>query len=382
MVLRRPNLSIGIEEEYLLVDPTTRELVVSPPPTFMEACRAELGQQVTHELLQAQVEVGTAVCADIGAARTDLVRLRRSVGRIARGHGMALIAASTHPSSDWSEQQSTRKERYQSLTDEYQALVKRQLISGMHIHAQIEDEDLRIDLMNQVAYFLPHLLALSTSSPFWAGQETGMKSIRPTISSELPRSGSPETFSSWRDWQDMLRTLTEIGLIPDPTYIWWDIRPSGKHPTLELRITDICTDVEDALTVAALYQSLLHHLWRLRTRNQSWRTYRRILIEENKWRAQRRGIAAELADFGAGSMKPMPALVDELLLMLADDATELGCRTELERARDIAVRGTSADLQLAVYHEALAGGAHPDEARRAVVDWLISATMGNVAAEP
>ncbi|MFZ1426737.1 MAG: carboxylate-amine ligase [Geminicoccaceae bacterium] len=381
MVSRRPNLSLGIEEEYLLVDPTSRELVVSPAPTFMAACRDALGEQVTHELLQAQVEVGTGVCADIAAARADLVRLRRSVGRIAREHGMALIAASTHPSSDWSEQRSTRKERYQSLTDEYQALARRQLVSGMHIHAQIEDEDLRIDLMNQVTYFLPHLLALSTSSPFWAGQETGLKSIRPTISSDLPRSGSPEAFASWRDWQDMIDVLTEMGLIQDPTYIWWDIRPSAKHPTLELRITDICTHVEDALTVAALYQSLLHHLWRLRTRNQSWRTYRRILVEENKWRAQRRGIEAELADFGVRSMKPMPALVDELLLMLRDDATELGCLAELERARDIAARGTSADRQLAVYHKALAGGAQPDEARRAVVDWLITATMADVAAE-
>lgn len=381
MVSRRPALSLGIEEEYLLVDPGSRELVASPDPGFMTACRDALGEQVTHELLQAQVEVGTGICADVAAARADLLRLRRTVGRIAREHGMALVAASTHPSSDWSEQRNTRKERYQYLTDEYQALARRQLVSGMHIHAQIEDEDLRIDLMNQITYFLPHLLALSTSSPFWAGQETGLKSIRPTISAELPRSGSPEAFASWRDWQDMLDVLTEIGLVPDPTYIWWDIRPSGKHPTLELRITDICTDVEDALTIAALYQSLLHHLWRLRTRNQSWRTYRRILVEENKWRAQRRGIKAELADFGARCMKPVPVLVDELLAMLKDDATELGCLAELERARDIAARGTSADRQLAVYHDAVAKGAQPEEARSAVVDWLIGATMANVTAE-
>ena len=379
MVLRKPTLSLGIEEEYLLVDPASRELVAAPPRDFMPACRRALGEQVTHEMLQAQVEVATGVCPNIASARSELRRLRGTVADVARQHGMALVAASTHPSSTWSEQRSTRKKRYQTLTEEYQALARRQLISGMHIHAQIDDENMRVEFMNQISYFMPHLLALSTSSPFWGGEATGLKSIRPTISADLPRASSPETFNSWREWQDLLDVLAETGLVTDPTFIWWDIRPSVKHPTLELRITDICTDIEHALTVAALYQSLLHHLWRLRARNQSWRTYRRILLEENKWRAQRWGIEAELADFGAGCLKPMTGLVDELVDLLRDDARELGCLTEVQAAKKIVSRGTSADMQLAVYERAQADGADPAEARKAVVDWLIAKTVAGLA---
>ena len=264
MPVPKPALALGIEEEYLLVDPGTFDLVSAPDAGFLAACKRALGDQAMPEMLQAQVEIGTAVCRDIGTARTELVRLRDTVARIARDHGMALVAASTHPSAAWPDQRNTDKERYRNLTRDYQALARRQLISGMHVHAEIGDEDLRVDLMNQVGYFLPHLLALSTSSPFWGGQETGLKSIRPSISDDLPRSGSPERFASWREWQRLLEVLAEVGLVTDATQIWWDIRPSAKHPTLELRITDICTDLEDALTIAALYQSLLHHLWRLR----------------------------------------------------------------------------------------------------------------------
>jgi len=378
MPLPKPTLALGIEEEYLLVDPETFDLVATPDPGFMPACKRALGDQVTPELLQAQVEVGTAVCADLGAARVELIRLRGTVARIAREHGMALVAASTHPSAAWPDQRNTDKERYRTLTEDYQALARRQLISGMHVHAEIADEDLRIDLMNQVGYFLPHLLALSTSSPFWGGQETGLKSIRPSISDDLPRSGSPEKFASWREWQRLLEILAEVGLVTDPTQIWWDIRPSARHPTLELRITDICTNLEDALTVAALYQSLLHHLWRLRIRNQSWRIYRRVLLEENKWRAQRWGVGAELADFAAGRLKPMTMLIEELVALLRDDAAELGCLAELERARTIVADGTSADRQLAVYQKAIVDGADAREALRAVTRWLARATVAGV----
>ena len=377
-----PSLTLGIEEEYLLVDPESGELVSSPDDRFIPDCKKALGSQVTPELLQAQVEVGTTVCRDVRAARAELHRLRRAVADTARAHGMALVAASTHPTASWTEQENTDKERYQTLTDDFQALARRQVISGMHIHAEIEDEDLRIDLMNQVGYFLPHLLALSTSSPFWAGQDTGLKAFRRAVADDLPRSGSPETFASWREWQRLVETLTEVGLIEDATHIWWDIRPSAKHPTLELRVTDICTDVEDALTIAALFQSLLRHLWRLRTRNQSWRQYRRILIEENKWRAQRWGVEAELADFAAGRLKPMRDLVEELIELLRDDAAELGCLPELERARAIVADGTSADRQLAVYRATLEKGVEPPEALRAVVRWLIDATLDGVAVLP
>jgi glutamate---cysteine ligase / carboxylate-amine ligase len=379
MTLPEPALSLGIEEEYLLVDPDTRELVPAPSPGFMPACKEALGEQVMPELLQAQVEVGTRVCRGVGEARADLARLRGTVARIAGEHGMALIAASTHPSACWSEQRSTEQERYQVLTRDYQALARRQVISGMHVHAQIEDEDLRIDLMNQVTYFLPHLLALSASSPFWRGQDTGLKAIRPSIFGDLPRSGTPELFESWREWQRVVEVLAETGLCTDATQIWWDVRPSAKHPTLELRITDVCTTLEDALTIAALYQSLLRRLWRLRSCNQSWRVYRRILVEENKWRAQRWGVEAELADYGAGCLKPMRVLVEELIELLRADADELGCLAELERAREIVAGGTSADRQLAVHRRALAEAASAEEARCAVVDWLVQETKAGLS---
>jgi carboxylate-amine ligase len=216
---------------------------------------------------------------------------------------------------------------------------------------------------------------LSASSPFWRGQVTGLKAIRPTIFKDLPRSGLPEQLESWREWQRLVEVMADMGLCTDPTQIWWEIRPSAKHPTLELRTTDVCTLIEDALTVAALYQALLHRLWRLRRCNQRWRQYRRILIEENKWRAQRWGVEAELADFGAGRLKPMRELVDELVDLVRADAEGLGCLAEVERAREIVAGGTSADRQLEVYHRASQGGAGPEEAQRAVVDWLAKATL-------
>lgn len=375
-----PRLLLGMEEEYLLVDPASRDLVRSPDPAFMPACRERLGEQVTCELLQAQIEVGTRPCASIGEARDELIRLRGGVAEVAQRHGMALIAASTHPFASWDEQRRTELERYQRLTEDYQVLARRQAVCGMHVHAEIEDEDLRIDLMNQVVYFLPHIMALSGSSPFWRGQVTGLKAMRPSVFTDLPRSGLPEVFDSWREWQRLLELLAETGLCTDPTQIWWEIRPSAKHPTLELRTADVCTRLEDALAVAALYQSLLRRLWRLRSCNQRWRSYRRILIEENKWRAQRWGVEAELADFGAGRLKPMRELVNELIELVREDAQALGCLAELERNREIVAGGTSADRQLAVYHDAVREGASPAEAGRAVVDWLIGASLEGVAA--
>jgi carboxylate-amine ligase len=375
-----PSLALGIEEENLLVDVGSGELMPEQDPAFMPDCRARLGEQVTHELLQGQVEVGTRVCRNVSEARGELHRLRRTVADVAAQHGMAIVASSTHPSAIWSEQRNTEKERYEELTENYQVLARRQVISGMHIHAAIEDNDLRIDLMNQIGYFLPHLLALSTSSPFWNGHDTGLKAYRRAVADELPRSGSPEHLDGWGDWERLIEILARTGLVEDPTMIWWDVRPSAKHPTLELRITDICTEVEDALTIAAIYQSLLRHLWRLRTRNQSWRRYRRILIEENKWRAQRWGVEAELADFAAGCLKTMADLVEELIAMLREDAAELGCLKELERAREIVASGTSADHQRAAYRAALRDGAADEQARTAVVRWLREATLRGIPA--
>jgi carboxylate-amine ligase len=248
----------------------------------------------------------------------------------------------------------------------------------MHLHVGIEDEELRIDLMNQATYFLPHLLALSTSSPFWEGRPTGLKAYRPTIFGDLPRSGLPEHFASASEWHHMLQQLERTGLCDDPTKIWWDLRPSVKYPTLEMRVCDICTRLEDAITIAALWQSILATLYRLRAANQTWRRYRRTLVEENKWLAQRHGIGGKLADFGALAQKPFAALLDEIIELVAPEAERLGCLDEVLHARHILERGTSADRQLAVFEQARGEGADEPEATRAVVAWLIEETVAGL----
>lgn len=368
---RQENLSIGIEEEYLLVDAETRELASRPPADFMETCKKRLDSRVMHEFLRCQIEVGTQVCSNIAAARAELIELRQTIAETARDFGMRMIAASTHPWAHWASQEPVDMERYRILGAEHQTLARRMAICGMHVHAGIEDENLRVDLMSQVSYFMPHLLALSTSSPFWEGHDTGLKAFRPIIIGDLPRSGFPEIFENWTDWLELLDDLKTCGMAGDPSKIWWDIRPSGKHPTLEIRICDICTWAEDGLTIAALYQSILAYLCHLRERNERRRHYRRILLAENKWRAQRYGVEAEMGDFGKRKSVPMPELMDELVEILRPYAEQLGCIGEVENARIIARRGTSADHQLRVYRDALANGASERDAHIAVVDWLV-----------
>jgi glutamate---cysteine ligase / carboxylate-amine ligase len=382
MPLTEPSLTLGIEEEYLLVDPQTRDLAASPPKEFMVRCKDRLGDRVTHELLQAQVEVGTDVCRTAAEARADLAHLRGTVAEIAREHGMALIAASTHPFASWRDQRRVEHERYALLAYDMQTLAERLVICGMHVHAGIEDDNLRIDLMNQATYFLPHLLVLSTSSPFWQGRDTGLKAYRPTIFGDLPRSGLPEYFDDHDEWRRLLVVLAETGLCDDPTKIWWDLRPSVKHPTLEMRVCDVCTRLEDAITVAAVYQALLAMLYRLRTCNQTWRKYRHVLIDENKWRAQRWGTGGKLCDFGRRELVPYPDLLEEIIALTREEALRLGCSAEIEHARDIVARGTSADRQLSIYREARLQGADEREALNAVVDWLIAETVVGVATGP
>jgi carboxylate-amine ligase len=376
----RPAFTMGVEEEYLLVDPQTRDLASRQPQGFMQRCQEAMGSQVTHEFLQSQVEIGTSVCHTVSEVRQELVRLRRTVSDIAREFGLCMIAASTHPWATWHQQVPVEMERYRILTESHQGLARRMVICGTHVHAGIEDPRLRIDLMNQVTYFMPHLLALSTSSPFWEGFDTGLKAFRPTIFGNLPRSGLPEQFESFSDWNEMLELLAETGLCDDPTKIWWDIRPSAKHPTLEMRICDMCTRVEDTITIAALYQASLALLYHLRADNRTWRRYRRIFLAENKWRAQRYGIQGSLADLGRRTLVPLPELIEELIGMLTEHARELGSLPEVEHARTIIADGTSADHQLRVYKQALANGADEREAQVRVVDWLIEASLEGISA--
>ncbi len=378
MTKQKALASIGVEEEYLLVDRETRDLADDPPPTMMAECEALLEGQVSAELLRSQIEIGTRVCHSIRQARVELARLRGTIGQVAARYGLAPIAVSTHPFALWRRQQTTDKDRYRVIADEMELVGRRALICGMHVHVGVEDEELRVDLMNQVRYFLPHLLALSTSSPFWEGEDSGMLCYRLSVFHNLPRTGMPDRFESYGELQRLIANLISVGVLEDGTKLWWDVRPSVRYPTLELRIPDVCTRLDDAMTVAAIYQCVLHMLFRLRSDNQRWRLYPRILMEENRWRAQRYGADGELIDFGKWQAQPFADLLDELIELVHDDAEELGCLAEVEHAREIVARGTSAHTQRHVYNAALAAGAEKDEALRAVVDWLIEETVHNL----
>ncbi|MGH8194884.1 MAG: carboxylate-amine ligase [Woeseiaceae bacterium] len=373
-----PEFTIGVEEEYLLVDRESRALIIDPPRSLIGECEELVGGQVTSELLRSQVEVGTRVCHTLQEVREDLARLRKGIIEVAGRHGIAPIAASTHPFSRWSEQKQTQKERYDSLTSEMQGAARRLVICGMHVHVGIGDEELRIDLMNQMSYFLPHLLALSCSSPFWDGQDTGLKSYRLTIFDALPRTGIPERFQSYAEYQRHVDVLINAGLIEDTTKIWWDLRPSGRFPTLETRVMDVCTRLDDAVALAALLVCILRMLYRLRIENQRWRIYTSMLIRENRWRAMRYSYDEGLIDLAKGRLVPFEELLAELLHLTAADAEALGCTRELMSVRDILQRGTSAHRQLAVYERALAGGANQDDALKSVVDHLIADTAADL----
>ena len=378
MRIAEPSFTIGIEEEYLLVDKTSRDLVADAPAELMKACEDALGGQVSPEFLQCQIEVGTRVCKTVKEAYADLAHLRRTIADIAGEHNLAPIAASTHPFADWTEQRHTNKERYQVLARDLQGVVRRMLICGMHVHVCIDDPDLRIDIFNQMSYFLPHLLALSTSSPFWQGRDTGLNSYRLTIFDNLPRTGLPPNVSSYTEYERMVGMLKQTKTIEDATKIWWDLRPSARFPTLEARICDVSTLLKDTITIAAIVQAVARMLYRLRCDNQRWRIYDRFLINENRWRAQRYGLSEGLIDFGRGELVPYSDLLDELIELVMPDAEALDSVDELLAAREIVKRGTSADRQRRIFDACLAQRMTTKEALNAVVDGLIADTVEGV----
>ena len=373
-MLAEPAFTVGVEEEYHLVDRSTRDLVAEPPAGMLVECQRLLEGQVNPEFLRSQIEVGTRVCRSMAEVRDDLARLRRAVVEVAARYGLAPIAASTHPFARSDAQRHTDKERYNTLARDLQAPGRRLVICGMHVHVGIEDADLRIDLMSQAAYFLPHLLALSTSSPFWEGEDSGLKSYRIAVFDELPRTGLPEQFESFGEYERHLQVLVQAGLIEDGTKLWWDLRPSVRFPTLEMRITDVCPRLDHAVAIAALFRCLLRMLYRLRRANQRWRRYAAMLVNENRWRAQRYGFDEGLVDFGKGAIVPYRELLEEMLDLVAEDAAHFGCLGEIEMARGILDQGTSAHRQLATYRAALARGADRKAALMAVVDELIAET--------
>ncbi len=366
----RPSMTLGIEEEYLIVDRDSRELVREPDPHFLTRCSDEIGDRVTNEYLQCQIEVGTKPHGSVAEAVAELGDLRSAVARAAADFGYAPISASTHPFSSWRDQTHTRKDRYDTLRNDLGQTVRRMLICGMHIHIGIEEEDLRIDLMNQVTYFLPHLLALSCSSPFWEGEDTGLASYRLTVFDALPRTGLPDQMGSYNEYRRLIGHLVSAGCVEDATKIWWDIRPSDKFPTVEQRITDVCSRLHDVAAIAALYQSLIAYLYRLKSRNQRWRLYPRTMIMENRWRAQRYGVGGKLVDHGRSVLSPFADLIEELIDLVGDDAEILGCKRELLGLRRLVNDGTSADRQRACFEECLHQG--EQAALVAVVDQLMS----------
>ena len=345
-----PKLTLGIEEEYQLIDPETREL--SPlGPDILDAGEKVLPGQIKPELMRSQIEVGSRICGDVAEVRSEVIRLRRSVCELAAERGLAIAAASTHPFSLWTEQSLTPAERYSKLTEDLRDVARRLLIFGTHVHVGIEDPELRIDVMNQARYFLPHILALTTSSPFWGGRDTGLKSYRSVIFGNMPRSGMPPAFGSWGEYQNFIDTLVSTRCIEEPTMIWWDVRPHPNFPTLEFRISDICTRLDEAVCLAALLQALVAKLIQLRHDNQSWRVYRHHLLTENKWRAVRYGLDGKLIDFGRQEEVPVRFLIPELLEIVDDVLDELGTRREVEYVHTILREGSSADRQLRIFRE-------------------------------
>jgi carboxylate-amine ligase len=357
--------TIGVEEEYQIIHPDTRELT-SYIQEFLDEGRVILKDQIKPEFLQSQVEVGSRICRDIQGLRREIIRLRSEVSRLAESKGLRVAAAGTHPFTSWTTQEITAGERYTKHAENMADVARQMLVFGMHVHVGIDDPEAMIDVMNQSRYFLPHLLALSTSSPFWQGRETGLKSYRTIILNSLPRAGLPPSFRSRSEYALFLDTLVRTGCIDEPTKIWWDIRPNPKFPTLEYRFADICTRVDEAVCIAALLVALVAKLIRLRDSNIRWRDYRRNLITENKWRAARYGIEGELIDFGKRDQVPLPALVEEFLGFVDDVLDELGLREAVGYARTILTEGTSADRQLEVYRQG--------RDLRAVVDHVIAET--------
>jgi glutamate---cysteine ligase / carboxylate-amine ligase len=364
--------TFGIEEEYFLVDAETGLVASEVPPAFFEAAKAATDGRCSTEFLQPQIEVITAPHVKTADARTELRHLRRTVAAVAAEHGLAILAAGTHPTASWRDAQQTVKERYDTVMNDLQMIGQRDLLCGLHVHVELPDPDERIDVMYRMLPYVPLFLALSTSSPFWQSRRTGLKGYRLAAYDELPRTGLPELFRTREEFDAYVAALVQAGVIADSSYIWWAIRPSLANPTLELRAPDSCTLVEDSIAIAALYRTLAHHLYVNRWRNCDLDAVQRAIIVENKWQAQRYGVHATFAhEEGALTVADM---LERVISDTAADAAALGCAAELNRCRAIVGAGTSADAQLAVF-EAHKPGENREAALRAVTDWIVAATL-------
>jgi carboxylate-amine ligase len=364
--------TFGMEEEYFLVDAETKVVAREVPAEFFDEAKKASEGRISTEFLQPQIEVISSPHVNMADARAELRMLRRTVSNVAARYGLAILAAGTHPTALWREAQQTDKQRYDTVMDDLQMIGQRDLLCGLHVHVELPDPDLRIDVMYRILPFLPLLLALSTSSPFWQARRTGLKGYRLAAYDELPRTGVPELFRTQQEFDAYIAALVRAGVIKDSSYVWWAIRPSLNNPTLELRAPDSCTLVEDSLAIAALYRTLARHLHVNRSRNRDLDAVGRAIVIENKWRAQRYGVHGTfVTEDGAVTVADM---LEQVISDTAPDAAALGCTAEINRCRAIVGAGTSSDAQLAVFDAHSKIGSR-DAALRAVTEWIAAATL-------
>ena len=346
-----PTFTLGIEEEFQTVDPVTRDLRSHIHEEIIEKGKMLLQERVKAEMHQSVVEVGTSVCSDIKTAKIEVKKLRRDMIGLARENGLRVASAATHPFADWRAQEITPDERYHKIVEDMQLIARANLIFGLHVHVGIEDKETAIHLMNHARYFVPHILALSTNSPFWLGMNTGLKSYRCKVFDKFPRTNIPDYFPSWGEYDNFIQLLIKTNCIDNAKKIWWDIRPHPFFSTLEFRVCDIPMRVDETIALAALIQATVAKLYKLHAANQGFRLYRRALLMENKWRASRYGLEGKLIDFGKQKEVPVRDLIYEYLEFVDDVVDELGSREEIEYIHKIMEHGSGADRQLRIYQE-------------------------------
>jgi carboxylate-amine ligase len=369
------DFQFGIEEEFFLVDAETKSAARAMPEAFLEAAKAASGGQVKGELLQSQVEIATLPHANVADARIELKYLRQMVATIAASHGLAILAAGTHPTAAWAMQRQTATERYDAVMHDLQMIGQRNMLCGLHVHVSLPDPEDRVDVMIRMLPYLPLFVALATSSPFWQSRPTGLKGYRLAAYDELPRTGVPELFRTPAEYEAYIGALVRAGVIEDSSYVWWGIRPSLRHPTLELRAPDCCTRVDDAVAIAAFYRALARRLVRNPWINWDMTPLLRAIVIENKWRAQRYGVHGTFVDAAGNGAVSVGEFLDQAIDEVARDAQALGCLAEVEHCRVIAGAGTSADAQLAVFERAREQSDDSTEALQAVTEWIAAATL-------